>query len=150
MERRGYEDFHPGDVLSLAPCTVSREMIVSFAADFDPQPFHLDDEAARNSLLDGLAASGWHTCALFMRMMCDGWLLQSTSHGSPGIEEARWRTPVRPGDTLHGTSTVLDKKLLSRRPAYGLVRFRHEVRNGRDDVVLEMINPIIFRRGDHA
>lgn len=148
MDLRCFDDFEPGDVLPLAPCTVTKEMIVAFATAFDPQPFHLDEKAAAGTMLGGLAASGWHTCALFMRMMCDGWLLQSTSHGSPGIEEARWLRPVRPGDRLGGTSTVLGKKPLSKRPGYGLVSFRHEVRNDRGEPVLEMTNPIIFCRRD--
>lgn len=148
MALRTFDDFMPGDVLPLAPCTVTREMIVTFAKAYDPQPFHLDEQAAADSMLGGLAASGWHTCALFMRMMCDGWLLQATSHGSPGIESTRWLRPVRAGDRLRGTSTVLDKRELGRRPGYGLVRFRHCVENAASDPVLEMVNPIIFRRRD--
>lgn len=145
---RAFEDFTPGDTLALAPCTITKAMMVDFAKEFDPQAFHLDDSAGKESMLGGLAASGWHTCALFMRMMCDGWLLQSTSHGSPGIETARWLAPVLPGDRLQGTSTVLDKRVLAKMPAYGLVRFRHVVENAGGDTVLEMVNPIIFRRRD--
>jgi len=143
---RYFEDFEPGQTLPLAPYEVSREAIVSFACEFDPQPFHLDEAAASRTMLGGLAASGWHTAAIFMRMACDGWLQDTSSAGSSGIEEARWVKPVRPGDVLSGVSEVLEVKASRSRPGFGVVRFRHEVRNGAGEPVLILVSPIGFRR----
>ncbi|HEX2255693.1 MAG TPA: MaoC family dehydratase [Afifellaceae bacterium] len=145
-ELRHFEDFQVGDELPLADCRVTREAIVAFAEEFDPQPFHLDEDAAASSLLGGLCASGWHTCAMFMRMMVEGWLGASASMGSPGIERLAWRRPVRPGDLLSGSSSVLAVRASQRRPEMGLVTFRHEVRNQRGEVVMEAVNPIMFTR----
>lgn len=145
-----YEDFVEGAVIELATKTVSKEEIVEFASEFDAQPMHLDEEAGKASILGGLSASGWHTSAMFMRMMCDGFLLRSTSQGSPGITELKWRKPVLAGDTLTGHSKVLSKRELKSRPGIGLVTFRHSVSNQRGETVLEMENPIMFalRRTD--
>ena len=99
---RYFDDFKVGEKLPLAPFTITRDEMIAFAAEFDPQPFHLDEAAAARTLLGGLAASGWHTCAIFMRMMCDGWLNDTASMGSPGIEAVRWLHPVRAGDRLSG------------------------------------------------
>ena len=101
-----YEDFHPGRRFALGPVTVSAEEIIEFASEFDAQPMHLDEEAGKASILGGLSASGWHTCCMFMRMMCDAFLLDSTSQGSPGMDYVRWKKPILAGDTLHGTSIV--------------------------------------------
>ena len=92
-----FEDFQPGAVNEYGPRLVSREEIIAFAAEFDPQPMHLDEEAARASMLGGLAASGWHTCCMMMRMVADGFVLNSASMGAPGIDEVRWLAPLRPG-----------------------------------------------------
>jgi acyl dehydratase len=147
---RHFEDFQVGDELPLAPCQVTGEAIVAFAAQYDPQPFHLDGESAARSHFGGLVASGWHTGALFMRMMIDGWLGRSASMGSPGLERLSWKRPVRPGDTLSGSSTVLAVRASRSRPEMGLVTFRHEVRNQRGEVVMEIINPIMFSRREKA
>jgi acyl dehydratase len=95
-----WEDFTAGSVTDYGPRLVTREEIIAFAAEFDPQPMHLDEDAARLSMLGGLAASGWHSCCLLMRMMTDGFLLDSSSMGAPGVDEVRWLKPVRPGDRL--------------------------------------------------
>jgi acyl dehydratase len=145
MPFRYFEDFAPGLELPFGPHTVSRAEIVAFAAEFDPQPFHLDEAAASETLLGGLAASGWHTCALFMRMMCDGWLLESASMGAPGIDSVNWLRPVRPGDVLSGRSIVLETRPSSR-PTRGFVRFRHEVVNNHGETVMVAENPIMFER----
>ncbi|MCT8266209.1 MaoC family dehydratase [Afifella sp. JA880] len=145
-----FEDFHPGLELPLAPYAVSREAIIAFAAEFDPQPFHLDEAAAASSMLGGLAASGWHSSAMFMRMMYDGWLKDAASMGSSGIEEARWLKPVRPGDRLTGVSLVLEKRTSASRPHLGVVRFEHRVANQNDQLVLTMTNPIAFRLRETA
>lgn len=139
------EDFTPGRVLPLAPCRIEAKAIVEFAAEFDPQPMHLDEEAGKASILGGLAASGWHTASLFMRMMYDGWLADSSSEGSPGIEFMEWKKPVLAGDHLSGRSTVIEMRALRSRPGLGLVKFLHEVMNQNGDVVMRGENPIMFR-----
>lgn len=133
-----YEDFPVGRVLEFGGLTVSREDILRFAAEFDPQPFHLDDEAAGRSLFGGLSASGWHTCALVMRMNCDAYLNDSTSLGSPGIENLKWKRPVRPGDTLRVRLSVLEARVMKSRPEVGLVRSKWETTNQHGEVVHEM------------
>ncbi|MND67387.1 MaoC like domain protein [compost metagenome] len=139
------EDFTPGRVLSLASCTLDAAAIIEFASEFDPQPMHLDEEAGKASILGGLAASGWHTASLFMRMMYDGWLAKSSSEGSPGIEFMEWKKPVLAGDTLSGRSTVIEARPLRSRPGLGLVKFLHEVINQNDEIVMRGENPIMFR-----
>jgi acyl dehydratase len=143
---RSFEDFHVGDILPLAPFAVTAEAVQAFAAAFDPQPMHLDAEAAKNTLLGGLSASGWHTCAMFMRMMCDGFLLSSTSLGAPAVDTLKWVRPVRPGDTLSGRSIVLETRASQSRPQMGVVRFRHEIENQAGEMVMWMENPIMFAR----
>ncbi len=139
------EDFTPGRVLPLASCSVEAEAIVEFALEFDPQPMHLDEEAGKASILGGLAASGWHTASLFMRMMYDGWLADSSSEGSPGIDFMEWKKPVLAGDQLSGHSTVIEARALRSRPGLGLVKFLHEVTNQNGEVVMRGENPIMFR-----
>lgn len=134
---QSFEDFPVGTVIALGPYPVGRAEVVAFAREFDPQPFHLDEDAGRASLLGGLSASGWHTCAMMMRMMCDAFLNRSTSQGSPGVDFVAWRSPVRPGDTLTGTATVLEARLSAKRPALGLVKLRNRIRNGDGAAVLE-------------
>uniref|UniRef100_Q11GC3 MaoC-like dehydratase n=1 Tax=Chelativorans sp. (strain BNC1) TaxID=266779 RepID=Q11GC3_CHESB len=143
-----YEDMTEGRVFDLGSRVMAREEIIEFASEFDAQPMHLDEEAGRKSLLGGLAASGWHTCSVFMRMMCDSFLLDSTSQGSPGITEMRWIKPVLAGDILSGTSTVLARRRLKSRPWIGVVTFRHVVRNQRGEAVMECENPILFSLRD--
>ncbi|WP_367718410.1 MaoC family dehydratase [Nitratireductor sp. GISD-1A_MAKvit] len=143
--RLAFEDFTPGLSFPLGPKTVTAEEIVAFAEQFDPQPMHLDAEAGATSLLGGLAASGWHSCAMMMRMMYDSWLANSTSQGSPGITSNRWKRPVLEGDVLSGSSTVLTARRLRSRPQIGLVEFRHVLANQRGETVLETENPIMFR-----
>ena len=143
-----WEDFPAGHVRDFGGMTVSREAVLSFAAQFDPQPFHLDEEAARGSLFGGLCASGWHTCAMTMRMMCDAYLLDSASLGSPGIDALRWLKPVFPGDTLRVRLTVHDARPMASKPHVGLVRSLWEVRNQREETVLTMEGWGMFRRRD--
>jgi acyl dehydratase len=146
MPMRYFEDFEPGQEYALQPHTVTRAEIVAFAAEFDPQPFHLDEAAAAGTLLGGLAASGWHTCAIFMRMMCGSWLGETASMGSPGIDDLQWTRPVRPGDVLSGHSIVLACRPSNSRPDRGFVQFRHEVVNGRGDSVMVCRNPLMVAR----
>ncbi|WP_159587059.1 MaoC family dehydratase [Chelativorans xinjiangense] len=144
-KRWAYEDFYEGCVIALPEKRVGKEEIVAFASEFDAQPMHLDEEAGEASLLGGLAASGWHTCSIFMRMMCEAFLLDSTSQGSPGITDMRWQRPVLAGDRLSGASTALSRRLLKSRPGLGLVTFRHEVKNQNGERVILCENPILFR-----
>lgn len=136
---RYFEDFIEGEVLELGSITVTEEAILEFARQFDPQPFHIDPEAAKESPYGGLIASGWHTCALYMRLLYDGMMHDSSSQGSPGMEELRWLAPVRPGDTLSARYTVLGAKRSESKPNRGTVMFRSEMLNQDDVVVLSMI-----------
>jgi acyl dehydratase len=148
MVTRYFEDFVIGEALPLGSRHVTRSEIIAFAAEFDPQPFHLDERAVAGEPLGGLMASGWHVGALFMNMLCVGFLLDSSSMGSPGIETMKWQKPVRPGDTLTASSTVVETRVSKSRPEMGIVRFRHEVVNQAGDVVMWMDNSILFgRRG---
>src|SRR5476649_49499 len=122
-----WEDFQTGAVAIYGPRLVTREEIVAFAAEFDPQPMHLDEMAASGTLLGGLGASGWQTCCLLMRIIADGFLLNSTSMGAPGIEEVRWLAPLRPGTNIRIRSTVLDARASKSRPEMGLAKMNFEV-----------------------
>ncbi|TRZ93307.1 MAG: MaoC family dehydratase [Rhodocyclaceae bacterium] len=141
-----WEDFPVGKVSEFGGVTVTAEEIIDFASKFDPQPFHLSEEGGRNSLFGGLCASGWHTCALAMRMMCDGYILESASLGSPGMENLRWLKPVRPGDALHIRSVVLEARLMDSKPHIGLLRVRTEVLNQNDEEVMQMEGYGMYRR----
>jgi acyl dehydratase len=146
MTKRTFDDFAVGDVLPLPERRVERADIIAFAAEFDPQAYHLDERTRPTDLTTGLSASGWHVCAMFMRMLCDGFLLDSTCMGSPGIETLKWQRPVRPGDRLKGASTVIETRASKSRPEMGIIRFRHEVTNQAGEVVLWMENPVMFER----
>ena len=139
-----YEDLGEGVVIDLGTKVVRADEIIEFASEFDAQPMHLDEEAGKASILGGLAASGWHTCAMFMRMMCDGFILKSTSQGSPGIDYVRWKKPVLAGDTLTGKVTVLAKRLSKTKPGLGFVTVRSEMVNQRGETVLELGNTGMF------
>ncbi|HTT11768.1 MAG TPA: MaoC family dehydratase [Burkholderiaceae bacterium] len=141
-----WEDFPVGSVREFGNRTVTREAIVAFAREFDPQPFHVDEAAARKSLFGNLCASGWHTASLAMRMMCDAYLLESASLGSPGVENLKWLKPVFPGDTLRVRLQVVEARPMASRPHAGLVRSRWEVLNQRAEVVLTMEGWGMFAR----
>ena len=135
-----YEDCPPGAEMELAPHTVTAEEIIDFASQFDPVPFHLDEEAGKASFLGGLAASGWHVCSLAMRMICDSYLLESASLGSPGIKECKWLAPVLAGDTLRGKVIVEGARISASRPGLGLLELRCELYNQKDRQVLMFRN----------
>lgn len=141
-----WEDFPVGSVREYGSKLVTKEEIIAFAGQFDPQPFHLDEEAAKQSLFGGLCASGWHTCSMAMRMMCDAYLLESASLGSPGLENIRWVKPVYPGDTLHMRSTVLEARPMDSKPHVGLMRTRWEVLNQNNEEVMFMEGYGMMRR----
>ncbi len=133
-----FEDFTPGRVFELGSVTVTAEAIIDFATQFDPQPFHVDPVAAADSSFGGLIASGWHTGSLWMRLYADALLLDADSRGSPGVEEVRWRAPVRPGDTLTGTTTVVDAQPSSKDPSRGTVFTESSMINQDGVVVMTM------------
>lgn len=133
-----WEDFPVGNLREFGATTVTREAILGFASQFDPQPFHLDDSAAEASLFGKLSASGWHTCAMSMRMMCDAYLLESSSLGSPGIDSLRWTRPVLAGDVLSVRMTVIEARPMNSRPTVGLILSKWEVMNQDRDLVLTM------------
>lgn len=139
-----YEDFVEGATMQFGQKIVSADEIVEFASEFDPQPMHLDEEAGKASILGGLSASGWHTCSMFMRLLCDALLLQSTSQGAPGIDYVKWKKPVLAGDTLTASSTVLSKRLSAKRPTLGFVTMRAEMVNQRGESVFELQNTGMF------
>jgi acyl dehydratase len=141
-----WEDFPAGSVREFGSKTVTREAIIAFAREFDPQPFHVDEEAGKRSLFGGLCASGWHTVSMTMRMMCDEYLLESASLGSPGLENLKWTRPVYPGDTLRVRLQVLEARPMASKPHVGLVRSRWEVMNQRSETVLTMEGWGMFAR----
>ena len=144
-EKLAFEDFEPGRRFPLGPKPVTAKEIVEFAREFDPQPMHLDEAAGRASILGGLAASGWHTSAMLMRMMADSYILNALCEGAPGIDLMEWRKPVLSGDTLQGHSTVLEARPMRSRPGIGIAKFRHEVENQRGELVCLSENSVMIR-----
>lgn len=145
-----YEDFKPGEVTTFGAYAVSREEILDYAREFDPQPFHLDEAAGAASMLGGLSASGWHSCAILMRLCCDQFVLGSTSMGGPGVEEVKWIRPVRPGDVLSVRCEILDARTSRSRPDIGIVRFRLELINQRGETCLLQTHAGLFGRRETA
>ncbi len=141
-----WEDMEVGQVIDLGSLSPTAEEIVAFATQFDPQPFHLSEEGGKASVFGGLCASGWHTCSLAMRLMVTNFLHQSSSLGSPGLENIRWLKPVFPGDTLSLRQRVLEKRPMSKRPDVGLLRTQWEMFNQHGDQVLHMEGYGMFRR----
>jgi acyl dehydratase len=140
-----FEDFESGQVYELGTRLVTESEIVAFAREWDPQPFHTDPEAAKESVFGGLIASGWQTGAMWMRMYVDT-MLGTAARGSPGIEELRWLVPVRPDDTLSGRLTVLEVTPSATRPDRGTIRIRGEMVNQDGVVVMSMTSRGHFGR----
>ncbi len=149
---RYFDDFVVGEVIDLGSVEVTEAAILDFAEQYDPQPFHVDPEAAAESPFGGLIASGWHTCAMYMRLLCDGLLTGSSSQGASGIEELRWLAPVRPGDRLRARYTVVDATRSATKPNRGTVIFLSEMVNQEDVVALSMVGRGQFgtRRDDES
>lgn len=141
-----WEDFRVGEVEQIGERQVGRDEIIAFARQFDPQPFHVDEAAANASVFGGLIASGWHTCSMVMRMMCEAYLLDSASLGSPGIDHLKWLKPVRPGDTLRARRTTLETRASKSRPEVGIVSNLWEVFNQKGELVMTMEGYGMFRR----
>ncbi len=141
-----WEDFETGERKNIGSVVVDKDEVVKFASRYDPQPFHVDEAAAKQSIYGGLIASGWHTCAMVMRLMCDSYLLESASLGSPGIENVRWLRPVRPGDQLTAYRTIEETRLSTSRPDRGIVKTLWEVENQKGELVLTMSGIQFFLR----
>ena len=130
-----FEDFYPGQQIELGSRSVSEQEIIEFATDFDPQPFHVDRDAAKDSIFGGVIASGWHTCSMIMRIVVDSVLGNSSSMGSPGLDKVRWILPVRPGDTLSVRYVTKEVKASASRPDRGVVWSIWEARNQNGELV---------------
>ena len=146
MPKRHWEDFQTGAVAIYGPRLITREEIVAFAAEFDPQPMHLDETAASTTILGGLGASGWHSCCLLMRMIADGFVLDCNAMGSPGIDEVRWLKPLRPSTQIRVRATVLDTRVSNSRPELGFVKFLYEVLDEQDAVLTTLTSSMMIAR----
>jgi acyl dehydratase len=144
------DDLEVGQRHRLGTRVVRREEIVAFAREYDPQPFHVDEDVARSSIYGGLIASGWYTVCLFMRLFVDGFLQHAASMGSPGIDELRWLKPVRHDDRLSGQIEILEIRPSRSRPDRGIARMRCSVSNQQGEEVLSMIANVMFRRREEA
>lgn len=144
--KRYWEDFTPGQVIESGPRRVTREEIVGFGREFDPQPFHLDEDSARGTMLGGLCASGWHSCCIVMRMSAESFVLNSSSMGAPGVDEVLWLKPIVPGDELTLRATVLATRPSNSRPDMGFVNVQLELFNARRERVLSLKAPLMFGR----
>jgi acyl dehydratase len=143
---RAFEDLKVGEVMEFGPLTVTAADIKSFASRFDPQPMHLDEAAVQNTIVSGLFASGLHIVCMHMRLFADGMLRDSTSMGSPGVEEIRYLEPLRAGDSLTLRVEIVGARPSKSRPEMGLVRFRSRMVNGGGRAVLEMSATLMFGR----
>jgi acyl dehydratase len=141
-----FEDFVPGQVIALGSRTVSEDEIIAFATDFDPQPFHIDHEAAEASMYGSVIASGWHTCSMMMRMVVDGLMAASSSMGSPGVDKVRWLLPVRAGDTLSVSYETTAVKASASKPDRGVVWSRWSATNQHGAVVCTIEGMGMFGR----
>jgi len=140
MDKLYYEDFEPGMVFDLPATPIDRDEAIDYAREFDPQPFHLDEAAARETLLGGLALSGWNTCCIGMRMAFEGAISRFASLGAPGVDEGRWLKPVRPGDVLTGKLEIVEKRRSRSRPERGIIKIRMELVNQEGDAVYRQSN----------
>lgn len=141
-----FEDFKPGPLGVFGPIHVTRDDIIAFAREYDPQPMHLDDEAASKSLLRGLSGSGWHMCALLMRLSWDGFIHRTASAGAPGVDEVKWVSPLRPGDDLTLVTEVTGTRALKSRSDIGLVQLYNELRNAAGKTLMTAALPIMVLR----
>lgn len=141
-----FEDLEPGQVFRSGSVEVTTEEIKKFAAQFDPQTFHLDEEKAKKSLFKGLAASGWHTAAMTMRLIVDGEFRLADGAVGGGVDELRWIRPVRPGDTLRIETEIVSKRESKTRPEFGIVQTRTTTFNQKDEPVQRFLNSVIVPR----
>mgnify|MGYP000706915912 CR=1 FL=1 len=148
--KRHFEDIEVGRPHDYGAYAVTKAEIFEFANAYDPQPHHIDEEAAKLSLVKGLCASGWHTCAIFMRMFYDGMLVDCASMGGPAIEEVKWMRPVRPGHVLKARSTCVEKRIMRSRPWVGICKMQHQMFNQDDELLMAMENAFFIRVRDTA
>ena len=137
-DRRHFEDLALGEEVALGSITVTKEMIVSFAREFDPFPFHLDEEAARRSLLGGLASSGWQTAGLTLRLLTDGFLTRIASAGGLGFSDLKWKRPVMKNDTITGTARIIELRRSRQHPQWGVLTVDLDMRNQHGQPVMSM------------
>jgi acyl dehydratase len=145
-----WEDFTNGRVFEHGPRRMPRDEMIAFAAEFDPQPMHLDEVAARDTMLGGLAASGWYVCCILMRMCVDAFVGQSASMGAPGVDEVKWLRPVRPDDELTLRATVLESRASKSRPEMGLVRFQFALFDPEGRSVVVLITSLMIHRRERG
>ena len=141
-----WEDFPAGETVDMGSHTFTEAEIIAFAKQFDPQPFHVDPEAAKGSFFKGLVASGWHTCSVAMRLMVDKYVGRSASLGSPGLDNIRWLAPVRAGDTITYRRTTTETRPSESKPDIGLVHSRWQATNQRSEIVMTMEGWGMFKR----
>jgi len=139
-----WEDFKVGERITVGTVSVDKDEVIEFASRYDPQSFHIDEEAAKQSIYGGLIASGWHSCALIMRLICDSYMLEAASLGSPGLDSVRWPKPVRPGDTLTAYRTTVESRESKSRPEAGIVKTLWEVENQNGELVITMSGINLF------
>jgi acyl dehydratase len=135
---RHYEDLAVGEVIDLGKTTVTKDMIIDFATEFDPFPFHLDEAAAKASLLGGLASSGWQTAALTLRMLVDSFLSRIAAMGGLGFSDLKWKKPVMVGDTIGGTVTIAALRRSNSHPDHGIITLDFDIRNQKGEPVMSM------------
>lgn len=135
---RYFEDYEPGGVYEFGPVTVTEPEIIEFAQRFDPQPFHIDPEHAKQTIYGGIIASGWHTCSIMMRLLVDNFVSSTAGMGSPGVDQLRWPIPVRGGDALSIRITVVEMRRSKSKPDRGIMKNRTELLNQNGEVVMEM------------
>lgn len=148
-----FEDFFPGQQIAMGARSLSQDEIIAFGKQFDPQPFHVDPDAATSSIYGGIIASGWHTCSMMMRMVVDGLMSESSSMGSPGLDGVRWMAPVRPGDMISVVYATTKVKASGSRPDRGLVWSQWQATNQRGELVCTVDGVGMFGRrpgSDHA
>jgi acyl dehydratase len=133
-----YEDFPEGKVIDFGTYHLSREDVIAYAAEWDPQPMHLDDEAAKHSVLGGLAASGWQSSAILIRLSVDGYANKSAAMASNSMEEVKWLKPVYAGETLTGRVTILSRRVSSKRPEMGILKCKWELFNTAGELKVEI------------
>ena len=146
MAERYFDDFAVGEKFTTRGVSLTESMIMDFALTYDPQPFHIDVEAARESNYGGLIASGFHTLVLGFRMVLETGIWRAASMGSPGFDELRWLKPVRPGDTLHAEFEVMDKKPSSSKPDRGIARVAYRITNQKGEDVLTFLSMHLLKR----
>ena len=140
-----YEDMAVGSEESFGSYTASKDEIIEFASKYDPQPFHIDEDMAKQSVFGNLCASGWHTCAMTMRILVDHLMERGVaSMGSPGVDGIKWKRPLFPGDTLNVRGEILEKRDSQSRPNLGLVKSRYSVFNQDDELLMEMVTNVMM------